>query len=375
VANLQTTKQAVAKKEIVTVASFMEKQKDLISKVLPKTITPERMLGIFTMILKSTPALRECTQQSLIGAVIQTAQLGLQPGNMGHIHLIPFRNNGVKEVQLVIGYKGFVELINRSGKASVLNAEVVYENDQFQYEQGLNPILRHIPVATNRGEKIGVYCIAKNLLANEKVFIYLHKEEVEKVHKASKARSSQYSPWATWPEEMWKKTAVKRISKLLPLSAEQQGAISADETIKTKFDKDMTSVPDETKWNKAEDAEVVSEEPQNGAETAQNGSPSEQLAPKSSNDASGLGSIDIDGVLEEAVFFVLSASERVNIGKNKDKTMTSYVCEDTDESRYIISRWGSTHEGAVESLCTFKNIKVGEFQNERQYLASDIEVA
>ena len=256
---IEKAKQAVNNTQVVSVQDFMEKQRDLICKVLPKTITPERLLGIFTMILKSSPAIAKCSQKSLIGAVIQTAQLGLQPGNIGHVYLVPFNNKGVMEVQLIIGYKGFVELVNRSGKASVLNAEVVYSNDQFQYEQGLNPILRHIPSSGNRGEKIGVYCIAKNLLANEKVFVYLQKDEVEKIKKSSKAGDNDYSPWKTWPEEMWKKSAVKRITKLLPLSAEEQQAISADETIKTKIDEEMVSVPDETKW---ETVEATSSEPE-----------------------------------------------------------------------------------------------------------------
>ena len=247
--NVQVVKKAVNDTKVVSVQSFMENQRDLIAKVLPKTITPERMLGIFTMILKSSPMLSKCSQSSLIGAVIQTAQLGLQPGNMGHIHLIPFNNKGVMEVQLVIGYKGFIELVNRSGKASILNAEVVYGNDFFEFEQGLNPVLRHIPKDGDRGEKVGVYCIAKNLLANEKVFVYIQKDEVEKVKKSSRSGESDYSPWKNWPEEMWKKTAVKRISKLLPLSAEDQKAISADETIKTKIDPEMTSIPDETNWD------------------------------------------------------------------------------------------------------------------------------
>jgi len=193
--------------------------------------------------------------------VIQTAQLGLQPGNIGHVHLVPFENKGVKEVQLIIGYRGFVELVNRSGKATILTAEVVYDNDFFEYEQGLNPVLRHKPAEGERGEKRGVYCIAKNLLANEKVYIYLARSDVEKIKAASKAASSDYSPWNKWAEEMWKKSAVKRITKLLPLSAEEQEAISADETIKTRIDEKMTEVPDETRWN-AEEAQVVPAEKQ-----------------------------------------------------------------------------------------------------------------
>lgn len=252
-ANLNDAKNVVVKQKLMTVADFFEQKKSLIAQALPKTITPERLIGIFTMILRTSPKLMECSQNSLIGAVIQTVQLGLQPGNIGHIHLIPFNNKGTLECQLVIGYKGFVELVNRSGRATILTAEVVYANDQFEYEQGLNPILKHKPANGDRGEKIGVYCIAKNLLASEKVFVYIQKEEIEKIRKASKSQLSEYSPWNTWAEEMWKKTAVKRISKLLPLSAESMKSISADETIKTEIVPDMIEVEDRTVWE--EDAE------------------------------------------------------------------------------------------------------------------------
>ena len=260
-ANPNDVGKALAKNtSIVTVADFFEKKKSLIAQALPKTITPERLIGIFTMILNSSPKLKECSQNSLIGAVIQTVQLGLQPGNIGHIHLVPFNNKGRMECQLIIGYRGYVELVNRSGQATILSSEVVFANDQFEYEQGLNPILKHRPASGDRGEKIGVYCIAKNLLANEKVFVYLQKEEIEKIKKASKASASEYSPWVTWEPQMWQKTAAKRICKLLPLSAESQKSISADETIKTEIVPDMLEAKSETVFDDPE----TQKEPQNG---------------------------------------------------------------------------------------------------------------
>ena len=238
---------------------FLEKKKDLIQASLPNTITPERLIGVFTMVLKSSPALGKCTQTSLISAVIQTVQLGLQPGNIGHVYLVPFKNKGVNEVQLIVGYRGLCELVNRSGRAVVLSAEVVKESDVFEYEMGLNPKMRHVPAEGDRGDRIGVYAIAKNLDANEKVFVYLQKEDVEKVKAASKGKQSDYSPWKTWPDEMWKKTAVKRLCKLLPLSSEAQKQISADETIKNTISADIPQERDETQWNGdvPEDAEIV----------------------------------------------------------------------------------------------------------------------
>lgn len=259
--NVKEVTKEVATNKITTVYEFMEQKKDLIQAALPNTITPERLIGIFSMVLKSSPGLTQCTQSSLISAVIQTCQLGLQPGNIGHVYLVPFNNKGKKEVQLIVGFKGLCELVNRSGRAVVLTAEVVKENDVFDYEMGLNPKLRHIPAEGERGKTIGVYAIAKNLNANEKVFVYLQESEIGKIRAVSKAKSD-YSPWQTWPDEMAKKTAVKRLCKLLPLSTEVQKKISADETVKNTISADIPQETDETAWDKngADDAEIVPQE-------------------------------------------------------------------------------------------------------------------
>jgi len=249
----QVAEQAKGQK-VVTVYDFLEQKKDLIAKALPASITPDRLIGVFTMVLRSSPELAQCSQMSLISAVIQTVQLGLTPGNIGHCYYIPFNNKQKdgsfqREVQFVIGYKGIVELVNRCGKASLLSTEVVYENDAFKCELGLNPILSHQPTDNDRGGIKGVYCIAKNLVANEKVFVYLTKADIDKVRASSKAAHSDYSPWVKWYEEMAKKTAVKRICKLLPLSVDDQARVATDETIKHDISDDMTTAPDKAQWD------------------------------------------------------------------------------------------------------------------------------
>jgi len=254
---MSTTKDVinqVSENKILTVYDFLTQKKDLIEAALPRTITTERLIGVFTMILKSSPQLSKCTQTSLISAVIQTVQLGLQPGNLGHVYLVPFKNKQKDgsyrdEVQLIVGYKGLCELVNRSGRAVVLTAEVVHEKDIFDYELGLTPKLKHIPAPGNRGDIIGVYAIAKNMNANEKVFVYLQKDEIDNVKAASKSKNSDYSPWTTWPAEMAKKTAVKRLCKLLPLSSEIQTQISADETIKNTISADIPQAVNEADWD------------------------------------------------------------------------------------------------------------------------------
>lgn len=261
-ANLPQIKADAGSKKLMTVFDFMAQKKDIIAKALPNHITADRLVGMFTIVIRTNPELMSCSQASLIGAMVQTAQLGLMPGNINHCYYVPFNNHKkdrsmVKEVQFILGYRGMIELINRSGKAAILATECVYENDEFDYSLGLEQKLIHKPAASDRGEVIGVYCVAKNLIVNEKLFVYLTRQEIDKVRNASKAGQSDYSPWNKWFEEMCKKTAIKRMHKLLPLSIDIQKKLSADETIKTAIEPDMSTVKDETNWDAPVDAEVV----------------------------------------------------------------------------------------------------------------------
>ena len=278
--------------KVVTVFDFLEQKRDLIAKALPASITPDRIIGVFTMVLRSSPELAACTQTSLIAAVIQTVQLRLTPGNIGHCHFVPFNNkqkdgSWQKEVQFIIGYKGIVELLNRCGKATLLSTEIVHDGDHFEYELGLNPVLKHVPAWDGETMPIrGVYCVAKNLVADEKVFVYMSKEEIDKIKDSSKASGSEYSPWNRWYEEMAKKTVIKRICKLLPLSVDEQKRVATDETIKNEIRPDMTEVRDDASWegetvDVPPAAPVGDESPAPGQELPEEPSDPQEEAPQS----------------------------------------------------------------------------------------------
>lgn len=251
---VQKLKTEVANRpKITSVWDFFEARKAEIAKVLPDKVTPDRLIGVLSFMIKGNSQIANASANSLIAAVIQSAQQGLDPA-LGECYFVPFVNKGVKEVQYIIGYKGMVELMNRSKKAALLSTECVYEHDHFKYALGLNPILEHVPYEGPRGEFKGVYAIAANLVANEKVFVYLSKEDVDKVRASSKAGKSEYSPWAKWYDEMAKKTAIRRLCKLLPLSVEEQRIIASDETTKRDIAIDMTQVPDVTNYDDPEPA-------------------------------------------------------------------------------------------------------------------------
>ena len=110
-----------------------------IKKALPEILTPERFTRMALSALNASPRLRECTQMSFLAALMNAAQLGLEPNTpLGQAYLIPYRNKkqGVMECQFQIGYKGLIDLSYRNPQIQMISAHEVYENDEFDYELG-----------------------------------------------------------------------------------------------------------------------------------------------------------------------------------------------------------------------------------------------
>ena len=94
--------------------------------------------------------------------MMTAAQLGLEPNTpLGQAYLLPYWNSKANayECQFQLGYKGLLDLAYRSGEISVIQAHVVYSEDQFSYSFGLKPELKHIPASGERGEPVYVYAI------------------------------------------------------------------------------------------------------------------------------------------------------------------------------------------------------------------------
>lgn len=203
--------------------------KEQIRMALPKHMTPDRMLRVAMTELRKIPKLQLCQPASFIGAIMQCSQLGLEPGgHLGHIYLIPFENKkkGTVEVQVIIGYKGMLELATRSGRVYSPQAHEVCENDFFEFEYGLTPKLRHVPARENRGKIIYAYaCVFLKDGGNQ--YEVMSIEEINSIKARSKTSSS--GPWQTDYEEMAKKTVIRRLFKYLPVSVEMVQAITLDE--------------------------------------------------------------------------------------------------------------------------------------------------
>lgn len=245
IAKTQGTK-AVAKKQPQTIKDYINAMSGEIAKALPQVMTPERFTRIALSAVSNTPKLGSCTPQSFLGSMMNAAQLGLEPNTpLGQAYLIPFENRkkGITECQFQIGYKGLIDLAYRSGEVKMIDAQTVYENDEFEYELGMDPVLKHKPARTNRGNPIYFYATFK-LTNGGQGFQVMSIEDVQE-HAKKYSKTYNNGPWQTNFEEMAKKTVLKKLLKYAPLKTEFVKQVIQDETIKTKISDNMEDVPNE----------------------------------------------------------------------------------------------------------------------------------
>ena len=212
------------------IRALLEKSRKQMEMALPKHLTADRLLRVVMTSIQKTPKLMECTPQSLLACVMTCAQLGLEPDQfLGQAYLVPFKDTKKNATicTLIPGYRGYIALARRSGEMQTVSAQVVYSNDDFKIQYGINDTLEHTPAMNgDRGDPVGAYCIFKYKDGGYS-FDFLPVSEIEKVRKRSKAASD--GPWVTDWDEMAKKTVIKRHAKLAPLSVEFQRAVALEE--------------------------------------------------------------------------------------------------------------------------------------------------
>jgi recombination protein RecT len=248
--------------EAKTMQMYIKKFEGEIKKALPSVITPERFTRMVLSAISTNPKLASCTPNSFLGAMMSAAQLGLEPNTpLGQAYILPYQNKGTLEAQFQIGYKGLIDLAYRSGEVELVQAHIVYENDTFECEFGLDAKLRHVPADSDRDNAVKVYAMFKTKSGGYG-FDVMSMDDIRKhAQKYSKAYSSSYSPWTTSFEEMAKKTVLKRCLKYAPLKSDFVRAVVQDGGIKNELSEDMYDVPnvivDDADYTVVEDNTVV----------------------------------------------------------------------------------------------------------------------
>ena len=217
----------VKRQEKQTMEQLLSVMADEIKKALPENVKSERFRRIALTAFNGNKKLQQCDSTSFLAAMMQSAQLGLEPNTpLGQAYLIPYGRN----VQFQVGYKGMLDLAHRTGQYRNIQSQIVYENDEFDIEYGLNPRLKHVPnTEKDRGEVKGYYAVY-NLINGGQGFEYMTKAEVER-HAQKFSQSFKNGPWQSDFDEMAKKTVLKKLLKYAPMSTELQEVTSIDERV------------------------------------------------------------------------------------------------------------------------------------------------
>jgi recombination protein RecT len=237
--SVESAKAAIARRgapdpATAEIARMINAMRPEIARAAPKGMDPDRLVRIALTVVRKTPELGNCSPPSILGALMTCSQLGLEPGAMDLIYLIP--RDG--ECTINIGYRGFIQLAYRSGMVARISAEPVHANDHFIHRKGLNPILEHTwDLGAPRGELIAAWC-AHSLTTGGSDFTVVDETDIARAKRSAQGLSRASSPWNTDPAAMWRKTAIRRDLKLCPQSPELARALAVDGGVRTDLEPD-----------------------------------------------------------------------------------------------------------------------------------------
>lgn len=209
----------------------LERRRSVVEQSAASLIDPQRLKAVVLSVFTRRPELWECDPISVARAVVESASYGLEPtGAIGGAWLVPYRNKktGHREAQLIIDYRGYVQLARRSGEVSKVWARVVREKDEFYVEAGTDDTLHHRPYLgqDDPGNITHVYAVIAYRDGGQQ-FDWDTKAWVESIRKRSK--SPDAGPWVTDWNEMAKKSILRRLLKTGPLTIEARRAIEMEE--------------------------------------------------------------------------------------------------------------------------------------------------
>lgn len=193
---------------------------------LPEHVSVDRFVRIIQSAIMTTRGLVECDRTSLLSACMKAAACGLVPDGVESV-IIPYKG----KAQFIQMVGGVLKLVRNSGELATITSQMVHEKDDFKYFVDMNG--EHInfnpDMFGERGKAIGVFALAKTK-DGDFYFEIMTMAQINHVRKSSP--SGDNGPWGSHPEEMMRKTVIKRLAKRLPKSTDIDGMLKDDDTIK-----------------------------------------------------------------------------------------------------------------------------------------------
>ncbi|MBF0141218.1 MAG: recombinase RecT [Magnetococcales bacterium] len=200
-----------------------------LKKALPPHVPMDRFLRVVVSAVSANPYLLTLDQTSLFQACVAAAQLGLYTdGFLGEAYLVPFKGR----VQMIPGYRGLMKLARQTGGIESIDSGLIHETDIVEWEEGDESKFRVIPKSWNdRGEIAGAFAIVKFKDGGVQRSV-MTMAEICKIRDVSlsQKKSASSSPWSTHFGEMAKKTALRRVLKMVQLSPDVQDSLQAAES-------------------------------------------------------------------------------------------------------------------------------------------------
>lgn len=212
--------------EVASVRELLEREQPELERVLPEHVSAEAFTRSVLAELRRSPLLYDCEPEQIVSAMLLATQLGLEPGPLGLVYLVP----AAPAVEFVIGYRGYLDLAYRSGYVKDVSASLVYAGEPFTWRKGTRPFLDHEPqLRDGPRETVAAYAVAR-LRTGGTVFEVIGPAEWEAARHASERGSKLDGPWNTDRGAMIRKTAVRRLEPMLPKTALLTEATRRDES-------------------------------------------------------------------------------------------------------------------------------------------------
>jgi len=213
-----------------SVAIRSEAYQKLINDTLGDKTAAMKFTADITSAVASNYMLGNCDAGTILTAGLQAQRLNLPlTSGLGFVYMVPYGN----KAQFQVGYKGFIQLAQRSGQFEKLGVKAVHKGELKGYDEFGDELVEFNHIYDNE-ETIGYFAYFK-LLNGFKKTLYWTKEQCEshaKQYSKSYGNGSSTDLWSNSFDTMASKTVLKQLlSKYAPLSTELQQAVLSDQAV------------------------------------------------------------------------------------------------------------------------------------------------